>query len=432
MRLTLRQIRNIILFICFGLICAGGGWWLGSNRLEVRSEKWEVGPFKVPVKKVEVINKAEVINKEKPADKEDVDFSLFWRVWQELETKYLDKGALDPKKMVYGAIVGMTSSLGDPYTVFLPPKENKTAKENLNGAFEGVGIRLGYKDENKLAVIAPLKGMPAESAGVKAGDLILKIDDQDTTGVSLPEAVELIRGPKGTKVKLTLLHEGAKEPYEVEIIRDTIVVPSVEVEFLDAKGDKTDGEGIEIAHLKLIRFGELTAKQWDESIEKIKDQSSKIKGVILDVRGNPGGYLKGSVNLASEFLESGVIVKQESADGSVETYSVNRRGRLTRIPMVVLIDQGSASASEILAGALRDYDRVKLVGEKSFGKGTIQEAEDLGDGAGLHITTAKWLTPKGTWVDENPLEPDFEVKNDPDKPEEDKQLEKAVEVLLKS
>lgn len=386
--------------------------------------KFKIGSINLPIRKIEVKDKTEVVNTQKPQDKGSVDFSLFWRVWQKLETKYLNKNALKPKEMVYGAISGMTNALGDPYTVFLPPKENKAAKENLNGAFEGVGIRLGYKDEDKLVVIAPLKGMPAEAAGVRAGDLILKIDDQDAAGISLPKAVELIRGPKGTKVRLGLLHEGESDPYEAEIIRDDIVVPSVKVEFLEEE---------KIAHLKLMRFGELTAKQWDEAILqinlKLEMKNSKLKGLILDLRGNPGGYLKGSVNLASEFLDSGVVVKQENADGSVEVYKVNRQGRLISIPMVVLIDQGSASASEILAGALADHKRAKLVGQKSFGKGTIQEAEDLGEGAGLHITTAKWLTPKGTWVDKEPLVPDFEVENDPKKPDEDRQLEKAIEIL---
>jgi len=340
--------------------------------------------------------------------------------------------------MVYGAISGMTAALEDPYTAFFPPKENQAAKENLNGAFEGVGIQLGYKQGNKLAVISPLEGMPAKAAGVRAGDLILRVVDEnkgidkETTGMTLPEAVEIIRGPKGTKVKLTLLHEGEEEPYEAELVRDTIVVPSVEVVFGKIENDKwLEDEKGEVAWLKLIRFGEMTDEQWDKVIDKIKG-NKRVKGVVLDVRNNPGGYLNGSVNLAGEFLPRGkVITKQEQSIGVVsQEYSVTRIGRLTETPLVVLINQGSASASEILAGALRDYDRAKLVGEKSFGKGTIQEAEDLRGGAGIHITVARWLTPKGTWVNETGLTPDVEVKNDPEKVDEDKQLVEAVEILL--
>ena len=422
MKLTLKQIRKAILTITLILISGGVGYWLGTHEIEVKSQKSKVKSLKI-------------VNKSLPVEK-DLDFSLFWQAWARLEEKYLEKEALDQEKMFYGAIQGMTASLGDPYTVFLPPEENKKVKEDLNGSFEGVGIRLGFNKEKRLTVIAPLKGMPAEAAGVKAGDLILHLRDEqkgideDTTSMSLPAAVEKIRGPRGTKIILTLLHENELEPFEAEIVRETIVVPSVEVEFIGAKNAKEDAKDAKkIAHLKLMRFGELTGEQWDEAIEKVKSQKSKVKGLILDVRGNPGGYLRGSVNLASEFLAKGVIVKQENYKGEIETYSVNRRGKLLDIPMVVLIDKGSASASEILAGALQDHQRAKLVGKQSFGKGTIQESEDLKEGVALHITTAKWLTPNGTWVNEEGLKPDFEVEDNQETEDIDEQLEKAIEIL---
>ncbi|GAG45191.1 unnamed protein product, partial [marine sediment metagenome] len=218
-------------------------------------------------------------------------------------------------------------------------------------------------------------------------------------------------------------------PFEAEIVRETIIVSSVEVDFLDAKGAKAEAKDAEIAHLKLMRFGELTSEQWDKAIEKVKGQRLKVKGLILDVRGNPGGYLRGSVNLASEFLSKGVIVKQENYKGEIETYSVSRRGRLLDIPLIVLIDKGSASASEILAGALQDHQRAKLVGTESFGKGTIQESEDISEGVALHITTAKWLTPNGTWVNDGGLKPDYEVEDDQETEDKDEQLEKAIELL---
>ena len=429
-KISLKKLRSFIFSITLLLIGGFIGFRLGKKQIKATVQS--KSPF------------IKIVNRQVPADKK-LDFSLFWQVWNELEQKFLEKDKISKEKMFYGAIQGMTASLGDPYTVFLPPKNNKEGKEDLNGSFEGVGIRLGFKDDNKLAVIAPLQGMPAEKAGVKAGDLILHLKDdkkgidEDTVGMSLPTAVEKIRGARGTKINFTLLHKGEKEPFKVDIIRKTIVVPSVEVNFIDvkdakinAKNAKTKGKNSDwkIAHLKLIRFGELTAEQWDKAILKIQNKKSEVKGVILDLRGNPGGYLSGSVNLASEFISKGIIVKQEDYKGKTESYSVNRKGRLLKEPLVVLIDEGTASASEILAGALQDYKRAKLVGEKSFGKGIIQETEDLAKGAGLHITTAKWLTPNARWINKKGLTPDVEIKNDLDKPKEDKQLDKAIKVLL--
>ncbi len=347
------------------IILAGlTGFWLGTHEFKIKFGR-------TPSVKIE---------RKIPVDKQNIDFSLFWEVWDRLEKGYIDKKAMDSSQMVLGAIQGMVASLGDPYTVFLKPSENKEVKEDLNGSFEGVGIQLGYK-ENQLAVIAPLTGTPAYKAGVKAGDLILKIDDEVTTGISADEAMRKIRGPKGTKVKLTLIHTGEKEPYEVEIVRDTIVVPSVEVEFI--------GSNQKIAHLKLLKFGDRTTEEWDRAVLSIINHQPSVIGVILDLRNNPGGYLTGSVFIASEFLNSGVVVQQEHANGTKETFSVNRSGKILSQPLVVLINEGSASASEIVAGALQDYKRAKIVGTKSFGKGTIQEAEDLPGGAGLHITTAR-------------------------------------------
>lgn len=352
---------------------------------------------------------------------------LYWQVWDKLHEAYLIKDNLKTQEMTWGAIKGMTAALGDPYTVFLPPVQNKATQEELNGAFEGVGIQLGFKD-NQLAVIAPLVGTPAEAAGVKAGDFILKIKDEkkgvdrDTGEITLPEAVELIRGPKGTEVTLTILRSGDSETKEVMMARDTIVVKSVELSWV--------GEDKKVALLKLTRFGGRTETEWEEAVKEINSQ--KAKGVILDLRNNPGGYLQGAVRYAGEFLPRGkVVVQQKNSQDKVESYSVDFNGKLLKEPLVVLVNQGSASSSEILAGVLRDYKRAKLVGEKTFGKGTIQEALDLGEGAGLHVTTAKWLLPLGQWVNETKgIAPDEEVKNDPEKPEEDLQLEKALEIVL--
>ncbi|PIS09076.1 peptidase S41 [Candidatus Beckwithbacteria bacterium CG10_big_fil_rev_8_21_14_0_10_34_10] len=412
MKLTLKQIRKTVFSLILVVLGFGAGFFWGTHKVNLTQEKFSLKSFKI-------------VNKTTPIDK-DLNFDLFWDVWNRLEEKYLIKEDIDRQKMFYGAIQGMTAALGDPYTAFLPPVQNKKLKEDLNGAFEGVGIRLGFNKDKRLTVIAPLKGMPAEKAGVKAGDIIIHLKDEvkeldeDTLGMSLPEAVEKIRGESGAEIVLTLIHENESQSYEAKIKRETIIVPSVTVEFL---------ENNTIAHLKLTRFGELTSEQWDKSVDEILNKEDTIKGIILDVRGNPGGYLKGSVNLASEFLEKGVIVKQEDYRGEVETYSVNRKGRILTLPLIVLIDKGSASASEILAGALKDHGRAKLIGTQTFGKGTIQESEEINGGMALHITTAKWLTPNNKWVNEESLIPDIEVENNSDNPDEDLQLNKAIEEL---
>jgi len=406
LKLNLRSARLIIIVFLLVVVSGWTGFWLGTHQFQINFSQ------KPSIK----------IDRKIPVDKQDIDFSLFWDVWDRLERNYLNKEDINPAQMVFGAIQGMVASLDDPYTVFLKPPENKEVKEDLNGAFEGVGIQLGYKDD-QLAVIAPLKGTPADKAGVKAGDLILKIEEEATVGLSLDEAVERIRGPKGSKVKLTLLHSGEKDSYEVEIVRDTIIVLSVEVDFLSSNNQT-------IAHLKLMKFGDRTADEWEKAVNQILDHQPQVDGVILDLRNNPGGYLTGSVFIASEFLSSGIIVQQEQANGFKETYSVDRQGQLLSQPLVILINEGSASASEIVAGSLRDYQRAEIVGTKSFGKGTIQEAEDLPGGAGLHITTARWLLPSGESVDEIGLKPDIEIKDNPET-ETDEELDKAVETLLK-
>lgn len=402
-RLNLRQIRVILLAAAFLLLSGGIGYSLGSQQL------------KVSLKQTSGLR----IERTLPADHANLDFSLFWEVWDRLAANYLDKGAIKPAQMIYGAIQGMTAALGDPYTVFLPPTENKQTKDDLNGAFEGVGIQLGYDKDENLIVVSPLKDLPAEKAGIKAGDLILKIDDKETTGVSLPEAVGLIRGPAGTKVKLTLRHEGEQNSYEKELIRQAIVVSSVEVSFAD-----------KVAVLKLSRFGDKTDEEWSQGIDEILNHQPGVSGLILDLRNNPGGYLSGSIFTAAEFLTSGVVVQQEQANGQRESFAVDRKGKLINLPVVVLVNKGSASAAEILAGALQEHKRAKVVGEKSFGKGTIQEAQELTGGAGLHITTARWLLPSGKSIDKNGITPDVEVKDDP-ATEVDEQLEKAKAMLLK-
>lgn len=359
-----------------------------------------------------------------PADRSEVDFGAFWEVWKRLENQYLDAEKLDAQKMVHGAIRGMVDAVGDPYTVYLPPEEQKRSEEDLGGAFDGVGIQLGYKN-NTLAVIAPLKQGSAIKAGIKAGDLILRIKDpeknvdRDTAGISLPEAVNLIRGKKGTKVFLTMMREGT-QPEEKELVRDTIVIPSVELKMIDNGGKK-------YAHLILSKFGDRTEKEWSDAVSKILAERPKVAGVVLDLRNNTGGYLTGAIDVASEFIPGGVIVTQQGRMDR-EDYSVTRRGRLTDLPTVILVNRGSASASEIVSGALRDRRKIKLVGENTFGKGTVQDAmSDLPDGAGLHVTVARWLLPSGSWIHEKGLSPDVSILDDEKTTDKDEALEKALE-----
>ncbi|MFZ2202598.1 MAG: S41 family peptidase [Microgenomates group bacterium] len=353
------------------------------------------------------------------------DLTMFWDVWSKLETNYLDKEVIDPQKMVYGAISGMTAALDDPYTSFFPPTENTRSKEDLSGEFSGVGIQLGFVDKT-LAVMAPLPGNPAQRAGIKAGDLILHIKDEaksldkDTNGINLLDAVDYIRGRKGTTVVLTIYREKDGQPKEYALVRDTINVPSVELSWVG--GDK------KIAQVKVNRFGDKTLDEWNKAVSEVITKAGR--GVILDLRNNPGGYLQRAIDLGSEFIVDGVIVQQQGKD-STESFGVDRRGRLYGMPLVVLVNRGSASAAEILAGALSERLGAKLVGEKTFGKGTVQEVLDLPGGAGVHITIAKWNLPSGKNIHKDGITPDVVVEYvaDEKNPLKDNQLDKAIEVL---
>lgn len=389
---------------------------------------WQGGHRDIQIKWVTYRPTISIINKV-PPEKINLDFKLFWDTWDLLSRSYLDKKNIDPNKLFYGAISGMVSALGDPYTVFLPPEQQKFSKEELNGSFEGVGIQLGFNKDKRLVVVAPLSGTPAEKAGIKPADLIVKIGDRDTTSMTLPEAVNLIRGAKGTQIELAIFREGDSDTRSFTLIRDTIIVKSVEVSERQTKSGK------KVAVVKLSRFGERTEDEWNEAVSNLL--SAQSQALVLDLRNNPGGFLDGAVFIASEFLDGGTVVLQENSEGEKLSFKVTRVGKLTKIPLSVLINKGSASASEIVAGAIQDRKRGELVGEKSFGKGTIQESQDLLGGTGIHITVAKWLTPNGRWVnDAGGLDPDVKIEGDkedstrlPDGQAKDPQLERAIELL---
>ncbi len=411
--MNLQPVKKIILLLVLVLASGGIGYKLGTNQVKVSWKNFTPN--------VAVVNR---LPSEKP-----VDFSLFWGVWDEVMQKYVDKSKLDSQKMVYGAISGMVSALGDPYTVFLPPAKNEEVKSELNGSFEGIGAQLGIKD-NAIMVIAPIPDSPAEKAGIKNGDWIVKVNGAETAGWSLPEAVAKIRGPKGSAVVLTVLHQGDNKTKEVSIVRDQIVLKSVDWKVVTS----TASGSLKMAvYVDLTRFGDQTDGQWDKVVSGINSylatSSGKVAGVVLDLRNNPGGYLAGSVYIASEFLKDGVVVKQQDYNGVTQTYSVDRPGKLLSVPLVVLVNKGTASASEILAGALQVAKRAKIVGEQSFGKGSVQTSEDLPSGAGLHITVAKWLLANDVWINGTGLTPDIKIVNNENDPLSDAQLDRAVAVL---
>ncbi len=408
-KISLKKLRTIILIIIIIGASASTGYFFGRKGFLVSFSRFPVV----------------TISRQTPPEK-NVDFSLFWRVWDSLDESYYDKTKIVDSEMIYGAIKGMVSAIGDPYTIFLPPSENKVVQEDLSGSFEGVGIQIGFKD-GQLAVIAPLPDSPAEEAGIQAGDFIVGIKDElkdidrGTAGITLPEAVRAIRGPAGTIVTLSLLRNGNEDIIVVDVIRRSIDIPSIILTF--------EGEEESIAHLKILKFVGETESEWEEAVIEII-KKPYVKGVVLDLRNNPGGYLQSSVDIASEFLKSGsVVVTEASANGEKYDFIVERIGRLLSMPTVVLINEGSASASEILAGALRDVRGIQLVGEVTFGKGTIQEPQQLGNGAGLHVTVSKWLTPSGFWVNEGGLEPDIIIIDDIET-SEDEQLQEAIKMLI--
>ena len=349
----------------------------------------------------------------------DVDFNLFWESWKILKDKFVDAGKIDDQTLVYGAISGLLNSLKDPHTIFMPPTDAKKFNEDISGEFSGIGAEIGIRND-QLVVISPLKNTPAERAGLKAGDKILKIDDKNAINLSVDEAVKLIRGLKQTKVVLTILRNNWEKAQEIPIIRDIIQIPTLDWEMKDEN----------ISYLRLYNFYENAPFLFYQSA--IKTALDNPKGLIIDLRNNPGGYLEVAVNLAGWFLNSGdIIVSEEFHSGEKDEFKANGNGFFKDIPMVILINEGSASASEILAGALRDNRNIKIIGKKSFGKGTVQELQQLKGGSSIKITVAHWLMPNGGLIDKNGIIPDYDINitEEDIKNDKDPQLEKAIEIL---
>ena len=408
------------------LLIIGGAFFLG----------YQQGEKRIPAE----LKITELQNKEtgKP---ELVDFSSFWRAWNIINEKFVTTAtSTGNQEKVWGAIEGLTKSLGDPYTVFFPPEESKAFETEISGQFEGVGMELGIKD-NILSVVAPLKDTPAFRAGIKAGDKIIKINDTLAADMTVEAAVKLIRGPRGTSVRLTIAREGKNEPMEITIVREVINIPTIDTEIKQviAADDNNESNnpwfnGIYV--IKLYNFSGNSSNLFREALRGFIE--SGTRKLILDLRGNPGGYLEAAVDMASWFLPAGkVVVSEEYAKGVEPTlhrsrgYNIFNDNLKMVIKMVILVNEGSASASEILAGALREYNVAKLVGTKTFGKGSVQELIKITPNTSLKLTIARWLTPLGHSISEEGLTPDYLIKLTTKDAEakHDPQMDKAVEIL---
>ncbi len=355
------------------------------------------------------------------------DFSPFWKAWKILDEKYVPSSTsteiVDDQEKVWGAIQGLAASYGDPYTVFFPPVQSELFESDVRGNFEGVGMEVVSQD-GVLTVVAPLKGSPSEKAGLLPGDKIISIDDKSTANLSTDEAVKYIRGPKGTTVTLTVWREGRKEPLIIKVVRDVIDIPTINTKDL--------GNGI--FKIDLYNFSAISPNLFRKALRSfVESGDGKL---ILDLRGNPGGYLEAAIDMASWFLPSGKIIVRENFGPNKEETVYRSKGYdvfSDDLKFVILVDQGSASASEILAGALSEHGKAILVGEKTFGKGSVQELVDVTPDTSIKVTIARWLTPNGLSISKQGIVPKYEVKRTQEDiiSGKDPQLDKAIEILNK-
>jgi len=404
--LKIKNNLKIPIFVVLAIVVLGGVFALGAT----------FGYSKKP----EIEKVVSVTNKE-PQTPTTADFNSFWKAWNILNQKSIYSKKVSEQDRVWGAISGLASSMGDPYTVFFPPDENKLFNAEIAGSFEGIGAEIAIKDKI-LTIVAPLKDTPAWKAGLKSGDKILKIDTTSTVDMTTDKALSLLRGPHGTEVDITVLRIGEINTREFKIIRDKIDIPTIDTEL------RADN----IFVIKFYSFSENSASLFRDALQKfINSGSHKL---IVDMRGNPGGYLDAAVNIGSWFIDEGKVIVSEDFDGNGKAINYRSHGPKIfndKLPFVILVDGGSASASEILAGALQEYGIATLVGEKTFGKGSVQELINITDDTSLKVTVAKWLTPNGKSISLQGLTPDVVVpytQKDADA-KIDPQLDKAVEIL---
>lgn len=396
MRQFSSRIVRATVIILFILGAFGFGFALGNQNLQFQNSF-------IP----------KIVNKELVKPKE-IDFKLFWDVYEKLQSEALRTAK--PEELLYRAIKGLVSGLKDPNSQFLNPEEAKLFSEDLKGEFEGIGVEIDVRNGN-LVVVAPLDGLPAQKAGLKAKDIILEINGEETAELSLIEAIAKIRGKKGTEVTLKIKRDGTEK--EVKIVRETITVANVMVE------KKDNG----IFYLRLRQFGDDIGQEIKSKAEEIRKENPR--GIILDLRDNPGGILEGAVEVAGLFLQDKKVVIQKFKGGKEEPLETSGEPIFEKIPLVVLVNGGSASASEIVAGAIQDYKRGKIIGEKTFGKGTVQTLEELEKKTALKLTIAEWLRPSGKSIEHEGVMPDIEVKRTDEEIEKDidRQLERAIKEI---
>lgn len=422
--LTFKKVSVIIVILVLLTGTFGVGYLIGQDKtakLLINTAKGSEKPGKFNYGNVtgKDLGSPEYLSK-------DVDFGLFWDVWNIVHNKYVDP--VEDIKLFYGSLAGAVAALGDPYSLFLEPKITESFTEELQGKFEGIGAEIAIKKE-RLTIVAPLDDSPAQKAGLKAGDKVLMIDDYDTTGISLEEAVKRIRGPKGTAVTLAVMREeNGIEPLKIAVTRDEIHFKSVKYEM------KAENVG----YIKVSHFNEDTTRNFQFAVENILKNNPRA--IILDLRNNAGGYLEKAIDMASFWVDNNVIVIEKFGENysngvilidNKRFYKSTLEPKLKGLKTIVLINKGSASASEIVAGALQDYGLATLVGETSFGKGSVQELEELKNGASVKITIAKWLTPKERMIDKEGIVPDIKVEmtNEDYNNDLDPQLDKALELL---
>jgi carboxyl-terminal processing protease len=353
------------------------------------------------------------------AGEEPSEFAVFWEAWHLIESEFY--GELPTmQEVTYGAIRGVLVAVGDDGTSFIDPERAAVMREDITGGFEGIGAVVNMLPNGRLTIVEPLPGRPAAQAGLQPGDLVLQVDDTPIQNMTLIEAVSLIRGPAGSTVRLTILRKGVKEPFEVAIVRARIEIEVVESRMLD--GD--------IAYVRLAEFNAKATKELQEALRELLAQEPA--GLIFDLRSNPGGYLQTSVEVTSQFIDEGLALTEKGKGDLEREYRVESGGLATEVPLVVLVNAGSASASEIVAGAIQDSGRGILIGERTFGKGSVQLPHTLSDGSELRITIARWFTPKGREIQGVGIIPDIEVEMTLEDLEagHDLQLERAVEYLL--
>ncbi|HCC22521.1 TPA: hypothetical protein DEP86_03920 [Candidatus Uhrbacteria bacterium] len=407
-----RERRNRYVLGLVGALLLLSGFLLGSS----------VGELWISPVDADSVDGGQVVNLDaKPTVALDrkVDFASFWDIWEIVKSRSA-KQPVDDVDLFYGAVAGIVGSLNDPYSIFFDPETAAMFESELSGTFQGIGAEIGIK-EDQLKVIAPLPGTPAERAGLRAGDSIMAIDGIETFGLPIDEAVRRIRGDEGTDVKLLIMREG-DDIKEYSITRGTITVDSVRWRMEEQPGRR-------IGVIQLFHFNETTGPAFEEAVQGIMLQNPD--GVILDLRNNPGGFLDTAVDVAGEWIQHSVVVQEKFSDGSIRNYNSDGLARFADVSTVVLVNGGSASASEIVAGALQQQGRAIVVGEQTFGKGSVQDYIEFDDGSALKLTIALWLTPDGQSIDQAGITPDqvVELTVDDFNNDRDPQYDRAIEIL---